>query len=183
MDEWEVSDQSTRSRSLPSATGVVTARPGGVLACRPLRSSVPRPTTRSLPGRKQQPFAACSAEPAVPSRMDTSSQGVAAVFSRMQERDWLRSRAGIRSQLAWGERLTPELGDVRLPGRKEKRGAAARHERRDTRVAYMASRNVRGNGSISSRRSPRRVSPGRRRAARILARRPADGGRSTGPTS
>jgi hypothetical protein len=30
-DEWEVSDQPMRSRSLPSAIGVVTARPDGVL--------------------------------------------------------------------------------------------------------------------------------------------------------
>jgi hypothetical protein len=109
--------------------------------------------------------------------MDTSTQGVGAVFSRMQERDWLRSRAGIRSQLVWVEPLTPELGDVRSPGRKEKLGAAARHDRRDTRVAYMAYRKCAGQwehelaalaapgiaGSSSSSADTRRAS-GRRRS-------------------
>jgi len=37
--------------------------------------------------------------------MDTGSQRVAAAFSRMQERDGLRSGAGGRSQLVLGEHL------------------------------------------------------------------------------
>jgi hypothetical protein len=42
--------------------------------------------------------------------MDTSSQRVAAAFSRMQERDGLRSRASVRSQLVRsGSRLARPL--------------------------------------------------------------------------
>ena len=36
------------------------------LAARPLRSSIPRPTTRSFPGREQQPFAVCLGKPQCP---------------------------------------------------------------------------------------------------------------------
>jgi hypothetical protein len=51
------------SRPLSCVIAVVRCRPDRALAARPLRSSIPRPATRSLPGRKQQPFAAYSGGP------------------------------------------------------------------------------------------------------------------------
>jgi hypothetical protein len=63
-------------RGRPQSDGKAgTGRPAGrTPRGRPLRPSVPRPTTRSLPGRKQQPFAGYSAEPEVPSRMEAVAQ-------------------------------------------------------------------------------------------------------------
>src|SRR5215218_248892 len=59
--------------------------------------------------------------PEAPTRMDTSSQRVAAALSRTQERRGLRFPAGGQLDLVRGERLTPELGDARLSAPKEER--------------------------------------------------------------
>jgi hypothetical protein len=55
--------------------------------------------------------------------MDTSGQGVGAAFSRMQERERLRARAGIRSLLVRIEHPRRGLGDARLQSRKQEGSA------------------------------------------------------------